>query len=459
MNKRLLISSALIVALSGCAATHEKTAAADIKFSTAPATNTQRWWLAFNDPLMDSLADELVAQNIDIKIATTRVTEARAIAQQTRARLFPELALSGSTTRSNTNPGTTGPATISRGGFDAAWEVDLFGGLRADTDAATARAIAAGENVNDIRNSVVADLMRAIIEWRQATQTLQTTNALLAAQDHQIHLFSVRAEAGLIDTSFVTRARAEREQTATQIPLATAAAFAAQYQIERLLGKPSNALADELRNVREQQVSIPESKTVLDTSIDAMRARPDIRAAEADLNGARADLASARANLWPKLNLSGFFGVQDVAGGLLVADNPLWSIGAGISAPLFNFGRLHAAVDAADSRSQRAVSTYENTVLAALQETHTALADYLNGLNSLTQQTAALHYRQETVALADERFRLGLTDMTDLTTAQTELNRAAILLIERNSATAIAYIRLQKALATSVMGDDAVASE
>lgn len=149
--------------------------------------------------------------------------------------------------------------------------------------------------------------------------------------------------------------------------------------------------------------------------------------------------------------------MQNISGQLLVADNPLWSAGAALSMPLLNFGRLHAAIDAADSRSQRVLSVYENSVLIALQETQTALADYLNGTNALALQGNALRYREDTVTLTAERFRSGLTDMTDLTTAQAELNRATILLIDRKAATAIAYIRLQKALATTVVNGDALA--
>lgn len=456
MKHPLAILGFVVVALTGCASTQENSAQAP---APMPLTAAQRWWLIFDDPLMDKFADDLVTQNLDIKIAVTRVSEARAIARQTRAQLFPDLALSGSAVRGNTQPGITKPVTITKGGFDASWEVDLFGGARANNDAALAHALAAKETARDVRNSVVAELIRAIIDWRQASQTLQTTNALLAAQDQQIHLFSVRADAGLIDNAAVMRARAEREQTATQIPLAAAAALTAQYQIERLLGKPSNSLSSELQNTEQQALLVPPSTEIFDASVQTLRARPDIRAAEAELDAARADLSSARANLWPKLNLSGFFGVQNIAGNIPSADNPLWSAGASLSAPLFNFGGLHAAVDAADSRSQRAVSVYENTVLNALQETHTALADYLNGINATTQQATALHYREDTVNLASERFSTGLTDMTDLTTAQTELNRAAILLIERKANAAIAYVRLQKALAIAVTNDEAVAQQ
>lgn len=455
MKPFILIGSVTLLALAGCSGV-EKNSIQNEALSPVeiPSESPQRWWLAFDDPLMNEFADVLLAQNFDIKIAATRVAEARAIARGTNARLFPELALQAGSTRGNTLPGTENPITISRGGFEALWEVDLFGGTRADAEAASARAVAAGEKLNDARNSVIANLMRAIVEWRRATQTLQTVEALLSAQDEQVHLFSVRADAGLIDTTFVMRARAEREQTATQVPQATAMKLAAQYQIELLLGEPAENLAEKLKNAPQTTLAVPDPNAVLNLSIETIRQRPDIRAAEFELDASRSDLASAKANLWPKLTLSGFFGAQDVSGRLLVADNPLWSAGASLSAPLFNFGRLRAAVDSADSRTQRAQAVYENTILIALQETQTALAEYLNGLRTVEQQSTALNYREKTISIASERFRLGINDMTDLTTAQAELNRATMLMIEAKANTAISYIKLQKSLATTITANN-----
>jgi NodT family efflux transporter outer membrane factor (OMF) lipoprotein len=435
-----LLASSL---LTGCSTVTDKNAIAEIQ---APFTQEQKWWLAFNDPMMDQLTTDLLQQNLDLQIALIRVEEARALRRVSRSTLFPDITATGNASRGDTeSPKAEG---IAQAGFDAAWEVDLFGANRAGLDAASARFEAAQANAWDARRIITADIIRAVVEWRQAQQTLSETKSLLAAQSDQVDLFSSRTNAGLIDATFLERARAQREQTATQIPIAEASAKTAQYQIERLMGREPESLASVIAEFKAPGLNVPAPQDSLDIPLDTIRNRPDIRAAALNIIAAQADLRGAEADLWPKITLSAFFGVQETSSGLegMTASNPIWSLASAITAPLLNFGRLRGAVDAADARAQRAALEYENAVLLALQEARTALSDYLNGVNAVNQQAIALKHRQETVALAQERFNRGLTDMTDLTTAQAELDQATIALIERKASAAIAYVRLQKAL-------------
>lgn len=405
----------------------------------------QRWWEAFHDPLMDRFADQLLAQNLDIQIAHARVAEARGIARIASSGFFPDIAATGSASRGNDQFGLVKPASIAKGGFDAQWEIDLFGQTRAQASAAEARVNARIASVEDVTNALLAELFRTVVEWRQANQTLKETNALLATENEQVQLFSSQAKAGLIDTTFSERAAAQRAQTATQIPLALAARDAAEYKMERLLGKSPGELSALLAE-NAGELTVPESKEITAITLDVMRQRPDIRVAKAEMLAAQSDLAKAEADLWPRVGIGAFFGVQEGSDGIRLASNPIWSLAASVTAPILNFGRLHGAVDVADARAKQASLAYENTVLTALQETKTALSDYLNGINAINEQATALAYRQDTVRLAEQRFTRGLTDMTDLTTAQAELDQATLLLIQRKAEAAIAYIRLQKAL-------------
>jgi NodT family efflux transporter outer membrane factor (OMF) lipoprotein len=404
------------------------------------------WWQRFDDPLMAELATQLLAQNLDLKIAATRVEEARAVTNATRATWLPEISAIGTVSRTSRPIGLTSPASIAEGGFDATWELDIFGRTSATVSAAEARELAAMASADDVRQMVIAELARSVILWHQARDTIRTTQSLLKVQDEQISLFSTRANAGLSDASGLERARAQREQTATNLPLAEAAAAASHYQMERLLGKESGALATILATHEQASFRVPPPEATLEISLDTIRMRPDVRAARATMLAAQSDLAAAEANLWPRVTLAGFFGARDISGNSPSAGNPLWALAAGVAQPLLDFGRLRSEVDAADAASKRAALAYENTVLLALQEARTALSDYLNGINAVTKQQEAYDYRVEAVNLAGERFRHGLTDMTDLTTTETERDTAAITLIERRAEAAIAFIRLQKAL-------------
>jgi NodT family efflux transporter outer membrane factor (OMF) lipoprotein len=449
--QRLWMTLFAVTLLSGCAPlaslwNEEASPAA----ASAPLSSENMWWSSFNDPLMDALAPQLLAQNLDLKIAATRVAEARGISRTAQSGLLPQISLSANAARSNEQVFVNKPLTTKQAGFDASWELDVFGRIAAGAEAADSRVTSQAANAEDVRNTVLAELFRAVVEWRQAQQTIAKTKALLASQQQQISLFEARVAAGLIEQSSLERARAQRAQTAVQLPLAEAAARTAQYQMERLLGREPESLTAELAAQPPAAIHIPTLAREAALPIERIKQRPDLRASYAEMIAAQADLKQAEAELWPRLTLTGFFGIRDLPSGIAGVDNPIWSLASGLTAPLLNFGRLRGAVDAASARSQRASLAYEDAVLKALQETRTALSDYLSGLAAVAQQEGALKHRRDAVALAKERFTRGLTDMTDLTTAQTELDEATLTLIERQANAAIAYIRLQKALGTSV---------
>lgn len=450
-----MLCSALL--LSSCAPLESfwnKTASPAV--ATVPQHAENAWWSSFHDPLMDTLAPQLLAQNLDLKIAASRVAEARGLSRTAESGLFPDISVSGNASRANTQVFLTNPITTKQAGFDASWELDLFGRIAAGADAASSRIASQEASTEDVRNTVLAELFRAVVEWRQAQQTITETNALLASQQQQIDLFDARVAAGLIEQSSLERARAQRAQTAVQLPLAETAARTSQYQIERLLGQEPESLSTLLASQAPMSVSIPTLAREEALPIERIKQRPDLRASYAEMIASQADLKQAEADLWPRLTLTGFYGIRDLPSGVAGASNPIWSLASGLTAPLLNFGRLRGAVDAANARSQHASLAYENAVLKALQETRTALSDYLGDMDAAAQQKAALEHRRDAVALAKERFTRGLTDMTDLTTAQTELDQAALVLIEREANAAIAYIRLQKALGTSAFSETGV---
>ena len=405
-----------------------------------------QWWRAFGDPLMNQLIADVMSQSLDIQTALSRKREAAALEDAAFAPLLPELNRTGTASRGNRNFGLTTPRTIMQGGLEASWEVDLFGRLRAASDASEARAQSASLRVADVTGSVAADIARAVVQWRQAQQTLKETSDLISSQDDQLKLAAARAKAGLTDNALTERAAAQRAQTATQLPLAQATADAAQFQMERLLGKTSGSLTELLSAHRQSALTMPSGMPVTDIPLERIRTRPDIRAAQSELLAANAELAQAEAALWPRVSLGGFFGAQDAPANLPFASNPIWAVTSGVTMPLLNFGRLQSQIDAADERSRQAALAYENASLTALQEAKTALSDYLGAKAAAAQQEESLKHRKLAVKLARERYTRGLTDMSELTTAQTELDQATLTLIERKSQVAIAYIRLHKSL-------------
>lgn len=406
------------------------------------------WWQVFNDPLMDRFAGELLTQNLDIRLAQTRITEARGMLRVAESGWFPNIGVTGSATRGNSFIGAPKAATIADGGFEATWEPDVFGHIRAQVSGAEAEVMVQEASLADAKNVMLAELMRAVIDWRAAQENIREITALLATQDEQVSLFASRVDAGLVDATFLTRAQAERSQTATRLPLAHAAAESARLRIATLLARPAQAvdMTEDAAVTLAVPLTVPPVAEVMEVDISALRNRPDLRRLRAQMAAADAQLAQAEAELWPRISLQAVFGVREGSDGLPIAGNPMWSLASSLTAPLFNFGKLRGAVDVANARTEAAQLAYEKGVLSALEETHTALSDYVQGINAVAEQEAALTHRKDTVALAAERFENGLTDMTNLTTAQAELNQATLELTERKAQAATAYIRLQKAL-------------
>lgn len=435
-----------LLALSACTDIDRAFSPAPLPAKALAMPSEAQWWRAFNDPLMNELAGQFFAQNIDIRIAQLRIDEARGLERQQRASWFPAIDANGSAKRSNDGFGQTSPVSILQGGFDATWELDLFGRTGATVDAAEARRVASEASAQEVQQSVLAELLRAIVQWRQEQSRLATSTVLKQAQAEEVRLRTLRHQAGLTDASTLARARAQQLEVAAEIPLAQAGIQNAQAQMERLLGVDDGTLSERLAREPQRDIAVPKAEQLEKLPLQLLAQRPDVRAARAELLAARADLRAAEAALWPRISLTGFFGARDVSAPLPLADNPIWALAANIGVPLLDFGRLRGAIDSADARAEAALLQYENTTRRAAEETRIALTDSIGALAALESQQRSLADRTDALALATERTKRGLRDMTDVTTAQTELDRASLLVIERRRAAALAYIRLQKSL-------------
>ena len=318
--RRSVLLLTLPVLLAGCETIKDFMPVRHPVEQAAPAVmGANRWWKPFNDPMMEQLADQLLAQNIDIKIAQARVDEARGQVRVARSGWFPDIFGSGLANRGDDQLGQSKASSIVKGGLDASWEIDVFGRTRSRFNSAENQEVAAQASVQDVQNFVIAELVKAVIEWHQARQTIKETNDLLVSQQDQVKLLHSRAKAGLIDASFMERAQAEYAQTATQLPLAQASLDAAEYKIEKLLGKSSGELHVFLTTQPSKELSVPQPDKTLDVAIDTIRSRPDIRAAKAQMLAAESNLDAAEADLWPRLTISGFFGAQATSGAVLAA--------------------------------------------------------------------------------------------------------------------------------------------
>lgn len=448
MRKSIFFGLFCFFLLTACSSVGKETLNQIIKDAQKP-WNASLWWKDFHDPLLNQFANQLIAQNLDIQVAAARLAEARASSTQVIAGLYPDISYTLLESRLK-NQFFPQPQNVGLNGMLVNWELDIFGQTRAGIKSAEAHAWNKAANIDDIRNLVLADLAKAVIDWRQAQYIIKQTKKLLKAEDEQIHLFEHRNRIGLIDASFAERSRAERAQTLTKIPLAIVSAKVAEYQIERLLGDTNNQVSKTLLHATPVELILPQPDKVMKISLRIIKNRPDVRKARFDLLAAQADLLKAEANLWPKMSVYAFFGIENGRLGASAFGNPVWAVASLLTAPMINFGRLRGAVNEKDAGAKANELIYENTILLALQETKTALSDYLNGLNVVKAQANAVKRRQATLEITRERFKRGLTDKLDVTTAQSDLVQATLTLIANKTSNAEAYIRLQKALGLSI---------
>ncbi|TLN13667.1 efflux transporter outer membrane subunit, partial [bacterium] len=374
--------------------------AAAAESPAAPVAELGRWWQVFADPLLSQLVDEALRASPDLRSATAKLREARARRVVSAAGLFPQVTASGSASRSESSKETGSGASreLFSVGFDASWELDLFGGVRRGVEAAAADLAAVEASLHDSQVTLVAEVARSYTEVRTLQTRLGIARTNLNSQTETLQLTQWRAQAGLVSSLDVAQARTNQEQTRAQIPSLETSLAEAEHRLDVLLGKtpgtlhPRLAAGGSLPTTTEQiAVGIP---------ADTLRQRPDVRAAERQLAAATARVGVAQAARYPSFKLSGSIGLEALTVGAL-GNGATSSLLAGITAPIFNAGRLSSQVEIQDALREQAQVAYEKTVLGALQDVENALV----ALRSNRERSAALAQAAASAQTAEQLAR------------------------------------------------------
>jgi NodT family efflux transporter outer membrane factor (OMF) lipoprotein len=405
----------------------------------APATQPaeqQLWWTALADPELDSLVGRAMQANFDLAIALTRLNEARSFRYVVAADLWPTLSVSGAAARSSGNNATRGrvdsplnaASDTTRGvkeitqatGFDASWELDFFGHVSRAVEAADADSQVAAEARNQARLIVIADVVRAYVHLRGTQLRLAIARQTVAAEQRTLDL--VRRRLALFLTNELDVALAERQVETAQatVPPLIAEIAATQRQIAVLLGGDPQALYDELG--RTVPLAQPPTRVPLDHPSDLLRHRPDVRQAERQLAAETARIGVAVATLFPRVTLSGALGVQAEGRPFFGWDQRyIYSGGPGVSWPILDFGRLEAAKQVQDWRTQRALLTYRETVQLAVKDVDDSLGQFASEQDRFQRLQAAVRASERATELATARYDQGLADFLNVLDAQRQL--------------------------------------
>ncbi|NOT12829.1 MAG: efflux transporter outer membrane subunit [Methylococcaceae bacterium] len=421
-----------------------------------------KWWKTFNDPVLDQLIIDATVANLDLKQALTRVQDARTQRSATIAAGLPSVSARSNLSRrfNNTTAGAgsqSGGSTVGGGfgvggqhinifqiGFDAQWELDFFGGVRRAVEAADANVDTEIENSHDVLITVIGEVARTYIDLRANQKLLAVAQENLTAQQDTFALTQVRQQAGLASMLDVEQARNAVANTEATIPVYQTLAKQAMHALGVLLGREPGALA--LRLSREGKVSVISSHAIVNLPSELLLRRPDIRRAERQMAAANAAVGVATAELYPKVNLAAFLGLQNMR---ITDFTPLgksWSAASSISMPIFNWGKLNANIKSKKIQYEQSFLSYQSTVLNAFKEVEDALVANTNEqqrYQSLSQAVEADHLAAE---LSAELYQKGLTSFLNVLESQQALFQAQSNLVASEAKVASNWVALYKSL-------------
>lgn len=402
------------------------------------------WWTVFNDPLLLSLLERAFQANLDLRQAELRIRQARATLSITHAGLGPTADLSAAARRSQSP--SSDPATLFQTGFDASWELDLFGGVRRGLEAAAADLQVAEESKRALQVSLAAEIANDYLTVRGLQERLAIARNTLAARKHTAELLQRQFSSGFVGGLASARAQAEVATATAQLPLLESALQQAIQGLAILLAQEPGALFSELI---PSAVAIPKGPLTVPLGLpsDLLRRRPDIRRAEAQIHAATARIGVAAADLFPKVTLNGSLGWQDQElGSLLGWGQRVWSMGPTVNWRLFDLGRVRAGVELQKILAEQTALDYQQTILKALLEVENALVAAAQEELHRQSLTAAVVANRRAVELSSQLYAGGQIDFLNVLDSQGALYAAEDALSQSTKAVAANLIALYKAL-------------
>ncbi len=412
-----------------------------------PSGDISRWWTTLGDPTLSELVDRALAANPDLRIARSRLRQARVQRGLAKMDYLPSIDASIAGNRSKTTgDGLAGNAVQAfSAGLDASWEPDIFGATRNAVSAAQADLQATEANLYATQVSLAAEVALGYVDLRSTQARLAIARDSLARQEETLELTRWRAQAGLTSELDVEQSRANLEQTRAQVPSLETALAQSEHALATLLGQTPVAVHELL--AKEGTVPGVPDEVAVGIPADTLRQRPDVRAAERQLVAAIARVGEAKAARFPSLRLSGSLGVgAQSLGALLSPDSVTRSILGSLTAPLFNRGRISSQIRIQSETQQQALATYESAVLGALQEVEDALVSLANTRRRRISLEAAAESSRNAARLARQQYTAGLTSYQTVLDTERSMLSADDSLESSKAEGASALVRLYKAL-------------
>jgi len=416
------------------------------------------WWKVFKDPTLNSLIERAVQANLDLKIAQARVREARAFRSGTVADFLPILNASGELKRthpsSNNQPNTipssgskvvTPTYNLYEAGFDASWEIDIFGGRRRSFQAANAELAASEENARDTLVILLAEVARNYVEVRGFQRRLAIAENNLKLQQEAVNITQTRFDSGLTNVLDVAQATALLATTQSQVPAFEQALRTATHRLSVLLGRPPGALFGEL--TAEKPIPKPPPLVPAGLPADLLRRRPDVRKAEHELMAATARIGIAESDLFPKFFLTGIAQLQSVsASDWFSGGSRFWSAGPTVQWQIFNVSHIQANIRVENARQDQALANFEKTVLTSMEDAENALVAYAKEQQRYEYLKKSVDANRQALNISNDLYGKGLTNFLNVLESQRSLYTAEDQLVQSERTISANIIALYKAL-------------
>jgi multidrug efflux system outer membrane protein len=422
-------------------------------------SSLERWWMTFRDPMLDDLIARAIEGNLDLKIAAARIRESRAARGIAASATLPQVGVYGQATRSGRSEAVP-PFNAPNGanalfgsrtqntfevGFDAGWELDVFGGARSDVEAATAQVQAVEEGRRDVLVTLLADVARNYSEIRGIQHQIEILDDTVRSQQDTLDIARARFDAGLGTALDVDRAEGLLEATRSRRPVLEREVKRAMYRIDVLVGRQPGtgaATRDAAQPLPAQPPTLPET-----LPSELLSRRPDLRRAERDVAASTARLRVARADLFPRFAIGGNFGRRsDDVSDLGSTGSQFWFLVGGVRLPILSGGRIRANIRVQDARQEQALRQYEKAVLTAVEEVENALLAHSHELRRLATLRATVAANRRALDLATERYTGGLENFLSVLDAQRAVYAAEDSVAQSETNVMVALIAVYKSL-------------
>jgi multidrug efflux system outer membrane protein len=419
----------------------------DQAYQIASPTESQAWWISFGDPVVDQLVRECLANNRDLRIATARVDEFAAILAGTRSQGRPQVGYGLSANRSRASEDKLPPlidpfSTTFSSLLSASWEIDLWGRIRRETEAARANLLATEEARRGVVLTLISSVITSYVTLLDLDEQLRIAEATADGRKKSVDLFETRLAAGWISEFEMSQVRGEYEAALAQIPPIRQGIAVQENALSVLLGRNPGPID---RGANLASLHSPTVPAGLPS--DLLIRRPDIMQAEQQLIASNALIGAARALFFPRISLTGVFGfASESLGNLFTGPAHTWSFTGDIAGPIYTGGGLTAAVDQAEARKDQTIASYELTIQNAFRDVEDSLADLRNSRDLRDALGRRVTTLRRGLELANERYENGYSDYLEVLDTERSLFSAELQLASAQGDYHRAMVNLYRAL-------------